>query len=289
MERINIQSINERNVASYLDNNIALLTQLSDIRNFEFNEVLVEGFIFALILKGNVRLSIDDETYELHEGDLFICNPKNIMEKSMMSMDLDVRAIFITPEFAEKTARNINLDWTHRLMALSHEQLHASAEAVERFMAYFLLLQKKLEAPESPNKLRSIFSLMESMAFDMFDLRRTDAPNAALSKYSSAENLMQRFLAMLEADDTPPLNVNGYAESLNVTPKYFSTVCKKMTGMTAGQIINEKTIREAKNMLRDNSYSIKQIASRLGFANQSHFGSYFRRYVGMSPQQYRRR
>lgn len=39
--------------------------------------------------------------------------------------------------------------------------------------------------------------------------------------------------------------------------------------------------------LIDNSKSIKQIAEMLGFANQSHFGTFFNRKAGMSPQQFR--
>jgi AraC-like DNA-binding protein len=42
-------------------------------------------------------------------------------------------------------------------------------------------------------------------------------------------------------------------------------------------------------MMRDNSVSIKQIADTLNFTNQSHFGTFFRRHVGMSPQQFRQR
>nr|MCR4958426.1 helix-turn-helix domain-containing protein [Prevotella sp.] len=43
----------------------------------------------------------------------------------------------------------------------------------------------------------------------------------------------------------------------------------------------------AKLLLRDNTKSIKQIAEMLGFANQSHFGTYFNRKAGMSPQMFR--
>lgn len=45
--------------------------------------------------------------------------------------------------------------------------------------------------------------------------------------------------------------------------------------------------KRGKLLLRDNSLGIKQIAARLNFANQSHFGTYFHRYVGLSPQQFR--
>jgi AraC-like DNA-binding protein len=85
----------------------------------------------------------------------------------------------------------------------------------------------------------------------------------------------------------PFTNVNGYAELLHITPKYFSSICKKLSGKTANEIIKEETIKQAKILLHDNSLSIKQVADQLSFTNQSHFGTYFHRYTGMSPQQFR--
>ncbi|MBQ2073918.1 MAG: AraC family transcriptional regulator, partial [Bacteroidaceae bacterium] len=75
-----------------------------------------------------------------------------------------------------------------------------------------------------------------------------------------------------------------YAKRLHITPKYFSTVCKQVSGCTAGEIVNEHVLRKAKMLLRQPSLSIKQIASRMGFRNASHFGTWVRRNTGMSPQ-----
>lgn len=78
-----------------------------------------------------------------------------------------------------------------------------------------------------------------------------------------------------------------YANLLHISPKYFSSVCKKLTGKTASEIINDEIIKQSSFLLRNNKLSIKQISSRLGFVNQSHFGTFFRRHTGLSPQQYR--
>lgn len=94
-------------------------------------------------------------------------------------------------------------------------------------------------------------------------------------------------LALLEDPRQPFVRVKGYAELLHVTPKYFSWVCKRLSGKTANEIICEEVVRQAKLMLRDNSLSIKQIAERLNFANQSHFGTFFRRHTGVSPCRFR--
>ena len=129
------------------------------------------------------------------------------------------------------------------------------------------------------------------MALNVFDLRlRSYRTNARPSmKYTSAERLFYDFVKMLNDPHMPYINVNGYAEKLNISPKYFSTICRQLTGKTAGQLINEELIRSAKILLHDREKSIKQVSDELNFANQSHFASFFHRHVGMSPQRFRAR
>ena len=106
-------------------------------------------------------------------------------------------------------------------------------------------------------------------------------------EYISAENIMQKFLSLIQNESIAYLNVTEYANLLHISPKYFSSACKKLTGKTASEIINEEIIKQSSFLLRNNKLSIKQISSRLGFVNQSHFGTFFRRHTGLSPQQYR--
>jgi len=105
--------------------------------------------------------------------------------------------------------------------------------------------------------------------------------------HTSAEHIFEQFIHLLEDPHRPLSNVIGYAELLHITPKYFSSICKKMSGKTANEIIKEETIKKAKILLHDNSLSIKQVADMLDFSNQSHFGTYFHRYTGMSPLKFR--
>ena len=150
------------------------------------------------------------------------------------------------------------------------------------------MLKDKLNSQESDNKQKSIDSLICSFAFEIFDaMKMCCGMDVPLQSFSSAESLFQRFIKMVSDSSVSFTSVNDYAKALNVTPKYFSSVCKRLSGKTASEIINEEIIKTSKIMLRDNTKSIKQIADSLNFANQSHFGTFFRRHVGMSPQQYR--
>ena len=82
-------------------------------------------------------------------------------------------------------------------------------------------------------------------------------------------------------------NVAWYAEKMNITHAHLCTTVKQSTGNTCIEIISRMVIMDAKSQLKSTNLSIQEIADSLNFANMSFFGKYFKRYVGMSPLEYR--
>ena len=82
--------------------------------------------------------------------------------------------------------------------------------------------------------------------------------------------------------------VSHYADAQCLSPRYFSSIIKEKTGRSALQWITIVTIDDAKRLLDNPDNSIKDVAYRLGFPNQSFFGRYFKQYSGQSPTEYRK-
>ncbi len=61
----------------------------------------------------------------------------------------------------------------------------------------------------------------------------------------------------------------------------------KQIGVSPINYVINKRIQEAKNLLATTSYSIRDIASIVGFANSSYFSQMFKRVAGTSPKSYR--
>ena len=81
--------------------------------------------------------------------------------------------------------------------------------------------------------------------------------------------------------------INEYASELAITPKYLTMLCLKYSNKTASQWIIDYTLEDIRFYLRSSNLSIKEISAKLGFANMSHFGSYVRKHLGMSPSEFR--
>lgn len=287
MEKLDLQAIADSQLSFHCNDHIAIFCDFGEVRNLNVSDILVEGFLFAVVTRGQAQLSVDDKTYQLKEGDVFTCKPRNIFEQSMMSMDFNALVLFISPEYVAQLSQMIRMEWTYSMFSTSHKILHADEMAVNRYRLYFDLLSNHLSSPETPHKELSLRLLFASMAYDLHDLHKFQDEELMRQTYSSGENILRQFMQHLHDPAKPYLNVNGYASLFNITPKYFSSICKRLTGRTANQLISEEIIRSAQITLHDSSKNIKQIAAMMGFKNQSHFGRFFRQQTGMSPQQYR--
>jgi AraC family transcriptional activator of pobA len=78
-----------------------------------------------------------------------------------------------------------------------------------------------------------------------------------------------------------------YAEKLNVTVDRLNDHVKRSTGVTAGHLIRQRVLTEAKRQLVFTTQSIQDIAEELAFADPSHFARFFRKATGTTPHEFR--
>ena len=80
--------------------------------------------------------------------------------------------------------------------------------------------------------------------------------------------------------------VKSIAKHFYISPQYLSSSFKKQVGININEYLRIKKIALAKYLL-ENKKNIAEIAYECGFSDSSHFIKIFKRYVGMTPKQYR--
>jgi AraC family transcriptional activator of pobA len=78
-----------------------------------------------------------------------------------------------------------------------------------------------------------------------------------------------------------------YAEKLGMTVDRLNDHVKRATGVTAGHLIRQRLLTEAKRQLVFTTQPIQDIAQELSFSDPSHFARFFRKHTGTTPHEFR--
>lgn len=87
--------------------------------------------------------------------------------------------------------------------------------------------------------------------------------------------------------DRPP-TLRALAKCARLSPSQFSAQFRASTGVTPTRYMLRLRIERAKQLLRNSRLSVLEIGMTVGFDNQQHFATVFRRLAGISPSIYRR-
>ena len=95
--------------------------------------------------------------------------------------------------------------------------------------------------------------------------------------------------AMKYASDhiTEKISTAQIAKALNVTTPYLSGKFKAVTGLCLMDYIYAEKVKEAQYLLTYTDDSLSRIASYLAFSSQSYFQNIFKKYAGVTPNEYR--
>lgn len=84
------------------------------------------------------------------------------------------------------------------------------------------------------------------------------------------------------------ISLTEVANSVGLTPSYFSTVFKEHVGTTYSDYLTTIRIEKAKQLLRSTAYRVYEISHMVGYENHYYFNRLFKKIVGLTPLDYRK-
>ena len=108
-----------------------------------------------------------------------------------------------------------------------------------------------------------------------------------ISFKSSDELLMQRIVSTVNKYlEDPSLNVQLLADEVGLSRVQLHRKVKALTGISTSEFIRNIRLKQAEKLLLDKKMNISQVAYALGFTNQTHFSTLFKKLYGLSPSEY---
>ncbi len=278
---------------SQLDNHTPEDPRIAE-HNFKY-PYRIETFFVILCKRGRGKISINLNEYDIEDNTLIINIPNSIIQVQDLNEGQGSEAIVLG--FDEK----------------GHPREHNHFD-IKRITPLFLALKEKpvIKLTESEcNKLTSILQeiseevtsskedaylddILQSY-FSLFFYRMCSIMSRQIEINSKSENSVKsrneeyfhKFIKVLSENYKRERNLSFYASQLCITPKYLTTLIKRVSGRSAAEWIDQYVTMEAKNLLRYSTMSIQEVAYHLNFPNQSFFGKYFKHQTGYSPSAYK--
>lgn len=260
----------------------------SEMEIFRFPSRL-NALIIGVGTEGETSLTSNLQEFRLKKDSLFIFSPKHILQVQSNNR-FKAHLIVIAPDFLKR----INID-TKRMMPLflqfgslpCMELTHAESQSLRSFISMVEQEQKGSETDFSSEIIGGLIAATIYKVGDILTHYLTEHPEVDSPIHNRAEEYFRQFTELLGEHYKHERSVGFYARQLCITPKYLTTLIKRISGKSVSEWIDNYVILEAKTLLKYSNMSVQEIAYYLNFPNQSFFGSYFKRNAGMSPSQYK--
>ena len=260
----------------------------SEMEIFRFPSRL-NALIIGVGTEGETSLTSNLQEFRLKKDSLFIFSPKHILQVQSNNR-FKAHLIVIAPDFLKR----INID-TKRMMPLflqfgslpCMELTHAESQSLRSFIS---MVEQELKGSETDFSSEIIGGLIAATIYKVGAILThylTEHPEVDSPIHNRAEEYFRQFIELLGEHYKHERSVGFYARQLCITPKYLTTLIKRISGKSVSEWIDNYVILEAKTLLKYSNMSVQEIAYYLNFPNQSFFGSYFKRNAGMSPSQYK--
>lgn len=260
----------------------------SEMEIFRFPSRL-NALIIGVGTEGETSLTSNLQEFRLKKDSLFIFSPKHILQVQSNNR-FKAHLIVIAPDFLKR----INID-TKRMMPLflqfgslpCMELTHAESQSLRSFIS---MVEQELKGSETDFSSEIIGGLIAATIYKVGDILThylSEHPEVDSPIHNRAEEYFRQFTELLGEHYKHERSVGFYARQLCITPKYLTTLIKRISGKSVSEWIDNYVILEAKTLLKYSNMSVQEIAYYLNFPNQSFFGSYFKRNAGMSPSQYK--
>ena len=282
--------INSMKIINILPPKEEFIMDSNAMKDFQNETIRTNNGIILLCTKGYAMLSINEHKYSLSNGMICVIFPYDLINISNTNEDFQVVSIITSEMFISEASHHLEKihDFLHanRILSVRKKQEITIVKSMMKWMY-------KIYNDKESYVRRELFLINIRIFFlNIYDKgRRCMVPNGlqkSIDQNTRSGFLFHKYINLIFDQAQRMREVAFYANELCISPKYLNTICKDVIGKTAKEVIDNRVIMQLKIVLRNTDKTIQQISDEYNFPNQSYFGRYFRKIVGIPPSEFRK-
>ena len=240
--------------------------------------------VYAFMVKGSARATVNITQYDFRENDLIYLAPNSFFLVHEFSEDAQLSYIIFSSSFLEKNAYSIRRP---RVMTTDACQIVNVTGEQARIIANFSkLIEDAVNCtPTMLNgeRMVHIYNLVHLMFQDYF-VANSDNTSKLIDRKTE---IYHEYSELVMKHYREWHHVAEYASVMHITVPHLCSTIKQASSRTAGDLIVDALMTDAKAQLKLSILPIKEIAMSLGFENVAFFNRFFKTHAGLTPKAYR--
>jgi AraC-like DNA-binding protein len=243
--------------------------------------------LIVLCMRGVLSVRYGGRRFEIKEGDVLICPPNVKFDDTSYNDDFECRVMCLSDHIIQGLLQDKTDVWHHAVYINQVNIIDTSRVCREEYGFYFSLIRSKMVNHNGTMHKEILLALIRAFLLELCFILGSAENRDREQKLSQGKVLFNKFISLISGSEVKRQPIMNYASKLAITPKYLTMLCLKYSNKTASEWVVQYTTEEIRFYLKSSNLSIKEISAKMGFSNMSHFGSYVRKHLGVSPSEFR--
>ncbi len=240
-------------------------------------------YLLVFFTKGSGLHAVDFTPYEIKPGTVYLLKPGQV-HSWQLSEDIDGYIIFYSKEiynlyFGKKKIE----DYPFFNSSENTPEIVLNSLQINKITTYFNLLSEE-SRQNGLMKSDKLLNLIDLIHLELAGIYMT-AGNHEMHPYHLKIKILENLMAEHYKQHKLP---SFYAGKMNISLKHLNRICKHVLNTTVTDFIYGKILLESKRLLANPEKTISETANELGFENHAYFTLVFKKYSGMTPQQFKK-
>ncbi|BDU26687.1 AraC family transcriptional regulator [Flavobacterium sp. GSB-24] len=260
-----------------------------DPTDFE-NGIVLDFYKISFKTNFTGKLRYGHGFYDFEEGGMSFVSPGQVLKMQEEEADYSGMSLNIHPDFFRPYSLNENIKKYGFFSYSAAEALYLSEKEKETILGVFINIQNELNERIDHFSQDVIISQIELLLnysnrfYNRQFITRKAVNNDMLSKL---ENLLNDYFNTEKPLENGLPTVQFVADEMQLSARYLSDLLRSTSGQNTQQFIHDKLIEKAKEYIAKGTFSVSEIAYKLGFEHPQSFNKLFKKKTNISPIEFK--